>query len=134
MRPLTRDEWDSHVPGTDPRELFEQMTPEQQAKGFTVTGAKAIRDGADIGRVVNARRGMSTAAGPGGRKLKATTEATTVRAVGRTLGDLQKSPGSRYRRTRQTRLMPDQIYEEAERYGWDRAEVIRQLKRFGYIY
>jgi hypothetical protein len=110
------------------------MSPEQQAKAFTVHGARAIHDGADIGRVVNARRGMSTAAGPGGRTIRTTTEATTSRSVGRTLGQLRKTPGSRYRRSTVGRLMPEQIYGEAERLGWDREEIVRQLKRFGFIY
>ncbi|MCW2904916.1 MAG: hypothetical protein JWO67_7181 [Streptosporangiaceae bacterium] len=134
MRPLTADEWDSPLPGTDPQEMFDQMTAEQQARAFTVAGARAIRDGADIGRVVNARRGMSTAAGPGGRKIRTTTEATTSRSVGRTLGQLRKTPGSRHRRSTVSRLMPEEIYWEAERLGWDREEIVRQLKRFGYIY
>jgi hypothetical protein len=134
MRPLTAEEWDSHVPGTDPREMFERMSPQQQAKAFTVAGAQAIRDGADISRVVNARRGMSTAAGPAGRRIQVTTEATTSRSVGRTLGELRKTPGSRYRRSTVGRLMPEQIYAEANRLGWGRDEIVRQLKRFGYIY
>ena len=130
MRPLTREEWDSHVAGTDPKELFDQMTPEQQNKAFTVAGARAIRDGADIGQIVNARRGMTTA---GGRKY--TSEGTTVRGLaGKRLGEATKQRGSRYRRARMPRLMPEQIYAEADRLGWDREEIVRQLKRFGYIY
>jgi hypothetical protein len=130
MRPLTREEWDSNVPGTDPRELFEAMPAEQQDKAFTRAGARAIRDGADISQIVNARRGMTTA---GGRSF--TTEGTTVRGLaGKRLGDATKQRGSRYRRSRVPRLMPEQIYAEADRLGWDRAEIVRQLTRFGYIY
>lgn len=91
-----------------PKDLFDQMTPEQQSKAFTVAGARAIRDGSDIARVVNARRGMYTA---GGRKF--THEAATRRGTGRRL-----------------RLMPEQIYIEA--HG-DRDEAVRLLKLHGYV-
>jgi hypothetical protein len=59
-----------HVPGTkvsgdevarDPRAYFESLSKEQQNRIFTNAGAEAIRDGADIGQVVNARRGMAAA-------------------------------------------------------------------------
>jgi hypothetical protein len=76
---------------------------------FGQAGAAAIRDGADLGQVVNARRGMYTAAG---RSL--TVESTTRRGV---------APGK-------VRLMPEQIYREAR---GDRDEAIRLLKRFGYL-
>ena len=95
------------------------------ANGGTIT-----LDGADIGQIVNARRGMTTA---GGRKY--TSEGTTVRGLaGKRLGEATKQRGSRYRRARMPRLMPEQIYAEADRLGWDREEIVRQLKRFGYIY
>lgn len=117
MRPLTSEEWDQHVAGTDPRELFDRMNPRQQAKAFTVYGAQAIRDGADLGRVVNARRGMATA---GGRQF--TREATTRRAVG----------GARY--GGRGRLMPEAIYAEARRLGWGRDRIVEALKQNGFIY
>ena len=40
---------------------FESLSRAEQDKTFTIAGAEAIRDGADIGQVVNARRGMTTA-------------------------------------------------------------------------
>lgn len=49
---------------TDPTEYFNSLTPEQQARAFTKTGARAIRDGADVSRVVNVnQRGLGTAKG-----------------------------------------------------------------------
>jgi hypothetical protein len=117
MRPLTAEEWDSPVAGTDPRALFERMSPQQQAKAFTVHGAQAIRDGADISRVVNARRGMATA---GGRRF--TSEATTRRATGRT------------RYGGRARVMPETIYAEAQRLDWDRDRIVAALKANGFIY
>lgn len=62
-----------HVPGaenvvgderTDPYATFSSMTPEQQEKTFGRSEARAIREGADIYRVVNiSQRGLATAAG-----------------------------------------------------------------------
>src|SRR5690606_25685747 len=40
------------------RVYFDSLSEAEQRRVFTVAGAEAIRDGADIGRVVNARRGM----------------------------------------------------------------------------
>jgi hypothetical protein len=93
----------------DPRQLFGSMSKDEQDRAFTAEGAQAIRDGADINQVVNARRGMQTA-GVHGRQVRITTEGATRR------GPL--------------RLMPEQIYTDA---GGDRDEAIRLLRRFGYI-
>lgn len=91
---------------TNPRAFFNSLSHTEQDKQFTKAGAQAIRDGGDMGRVVNASRSMYTAAGK-----KFTHEATTV------LG-------------RRARLMPEQIYAEA---GGDREEALRLLERHGYI-
>lgn len=49
---------------TDPYEYFESLTAQQQEKVFGRIEVRAIRDGADIYRVVNIRRrGLATAAG-----------------------------------------------------------------------
>jgi hypothetical protein len=131
-----------------------------QEDAFTATGAQAIRDGADIRQVVNARRGANGLSAPGrltadeqkilkggrakaylqrvdvyGRQVYVTHEGTTRRGVGgKKLGawsdDAVKHPGSDYRRAKIPRLMPEGIYELA---GNDRDEAIRLLKRFGYI-
>ena len=82
--PVTED-----VPGdvrTDPTAYFRSLTPAEQDKTFTKAGAETIRDGADIARVVNARRGIQEA---GGRLF-------TTEAAGR-----------------RPRLMPEQIYRDA---------------------
>lgn len=99
-----------------PDRYFDSLTEAEQDKIFTRAGAQAIREGADIGRVVNARRGMSKAQ-VGGRQIKVTTEATTRR--GRRAG--QKSG---------PRLMPESIFEIA---GQDRDEVLRLLRLYGYL-
>jgi hypothetical protein len=113
-----------------PEELFRSMDSSEQEKAFTVAGAKAIRDGADIGQVVNSRRGMYEA---GGRSF--TSEATTRRGLaGKQLeaggAGLRKVAGERVRRVTVPRLTPKQIYAEA---GNDRAEAVRLLRRFGYL-
>lgn len=101
------------------------MDEAEQDRVFGKAGAQAIRDGADIARVVNARRGMTTAADPSGRRrlvrdergLFTTTEATTRR--GRLPGQVAGA-----------RLMPESIYEIAK---GDRDEAIRLLRAHGYI-
>ena len=93
---------------TDPKAYFDSLSEEEQNATFTKAGAEAVRDGSDLSRTVNARRGVYTA---GGKKY--TTEATTRRETGR-----------------RARLMPEQIYLEAD---GDRDEAIRLLKLHGYI-
>lgn len=105
----------------DPRELFDDMTPAEQAKAFTVDGAQAIRDGADPSRVINARKGMSTVQTPSGRNIAARTnvlgqDVFTTRSLTRG----RKAP---------PRLMPASIYELAT----DRADAVRLLRLHGYI-
>lgn len=129
---------------TDPKKVFESMTPEEQDRVFGKAGAQAIRDGANMSQVVNARRGMYTAS-VGRRQILATTEGTTVRGLfgGYEIGDdgrlrrrgepelERRRSGSRFiRAARVPRLMPEQIYLEAK---GDRAEAIRLLRRFGYL-
>lgn len=110
-----------------PKVLFESMTPEEQDRRFGKAGAEAVRLGADMGQIVNARRGMDTAAG--GRRV--TTEGTTVRGVaGRKLGNFKRLKDERYRRSTVPRPMPEQILRDA---GGDRDEAVRLLKRFGYL-
>lgn len=93
---------------TDPSAYFASLSPAEQDKIFTKAGAAAIRDGADIGQVVNARSGMYTTADG----ARATTAGTSSRG---------RSPGYR--------VMPEQIYSEAG----SRAEAIALLRRYGYL-
>lgn len=89
---------------TDPRRYFASLNRADQDRLFTKAGAEAIRSGADIGQVVNARAGMYTA---GGRDFT-----TTGRGGAR------------------ARLMPEQILREA---GGDRDEAVRLLRFHGYL-
>lgn len=107
MTPCARDD----APGlTDsPMELFEGMSEEQQNRTFGRAGAQAIRDGADIYRIVNARQGLYTAQ-LGGRRVLATRA------------------GSRVVR-RRLRIMPETIYQVAT----DREDALRLLRANGFI-
>lgn len=97
-----------------PDRYFDSLTEAEQNKIFTEAGAEAIREGADISQVVNARRGMQTAQ-VFGKKTLITTTGTTKRGRG------NKTP---------VRLMPESILKIA---GDDHDEVIRLLKLHGYI-
>lgn len=102
---------------TNPNYYFVSLTREQQDATFTKAAAEAIRDGADISQVVNARRSMDVAT-VYGRQAVITREGITRRGVaGRRLG--KGTP----------RLMPETIYQIAQ----DREDAIRLLRRFGFI-
>lgn len=120
----------------DPRAYFESLSVAEQNRVFTKAGAAAIRDGADISQVVNARRGMRKAQ-VYGHDVVITSEGTTRRGVAyrslnRRLGadSDTRAAGERYARTRAVRLMPESIYEVAD---GDRDEAIRLLKLHGFI-
>ena len=106
---------------TNPRTYFDSLTPAEQDRIFTKSGAQAIRDGADIGQVVNARRGMSVSQPLRGAKV--TSEGVTYR------GYANQAPGSTVGRRGGVRLMPETIYEVAV----DRADAVRLLRANGYL-
>lgn len=112
-----------HLPHltTDPRQYFDSLSEAEQNKAFTRTGAQAIRDGADVAQVVNARRGMSQSAS--GRL-------TTANVYGRPAFVTREGVTRRGRGHPRVRLMPEQIYLEA---GGSRDEAIRLLRLHGYI-
>lgn len=114
---------------TSPDAYFHSLSKADQDRAFTPAGADAIRMGADVGQVVNARRGMQTAQ-VYRRKTLVTTEGTTARGLaGKSLGDLGKVSGERYRRSGTPRLMPETILAAAS----SPADALRLLKRFGYV-
>lgn len=88
---------------TDPKAYFASLDEAGQDEFLGKAGAQAVREGADMAKVVNARRGMNTAAD--GRLY-------TTEAAGR-----------------RPRLMPEQIYREAR----DRDEAVRLLRLHGYL-
>lgn len=119
----------------DTREYFNTLDEKQQNKTFTVSGAQAIRDGADPAQVINARRGMAMAKDRFGTTRRVTYESTTSR--GWASGYLRQQydaklvkRGGRYRRTSRPRLMPEEIYEMA---GGDRDKALVLLHKNGYL-
>lgn len=126
MEPVTEDH---HVEPFDAKDVYDQMSPEQRKKTFGEAGMKAIDGGADIAQVVNARRGMQSAT-VYGRKLQITTEGRSTRGfAGRRLQNFAKEPGRRYRVSRTPRLMPEEIFRQAD----NRADAVRLLRLHGYI-
>ncbi|MGC5034115.1 hypothetical protein ACPXCS_06200 [Streptomyces sp. DT190] len=120
-----------------PTSLFEQMTEAQQRRAFGEAGMNAIREGADIAQVVNARRGMTTVTRYG-HEVQATREGTTRHGLyGSRARKFHKAAGARFgettrarTRAKTPRLMPEEIYRLAK---GDREHAIRLLKRNGYI-
>jgi hypothetical protein len=90
-------------------DYFKQMPPALQDSTFTKAGAEAIRRGADINQVVNARQGMYSTAIKG-----VSIKATTTNARGLPM-----------------RLTPDAIFKVA---GDDREKAIALLKANRYIH
>lgn len=127
----------------DPRAYFNSLSRAEQQRVFGEAGARAIRDGADLAQIVNARRGMSLMTAYG-RRVLATSEGATRRGAFYRLerARTEERTGIRFARDRTEarrglprfelrtpRLMPEEIYRLAE----SRDEAIRLLRRFGYL-
>jgi len=160
-----------HVPAaeTDPADIrvnpkayFDSLSREEQDRVFTKAGAQAIRDGADINQVVNARRGAHGLAPAGarvtaeelrmlrggrqrgrleavevdGQRVYITREGVTVRGIaGRRLMAVEGGSGQRRRGDRYRSARTPRLMPESiyQIAGNDRDEAIRLLRRFGYI-
>lgn len=109
------DDGVENVAATDPKAYFDGLTEAEQDKAFTKAGAEAIRRGADMNQIVNARSGMYTTQGG----LLATREGTSKRGFARSVMGSGK-----------VRLMPEEIFRMA---GGDRDEAMRLLKAHGYV-
>lgn len=105
---------------TDPHAFFDHLSPAQQDARFGKADAQAIRDGADMNQVVNARRGLYRTQ-VFGKDLQATTEGMSRRGVAG-----QRLAGS----TKGLRLTVGQIYADA---AGDRDLTISLLRRYGYL-
>lgn len=118
----------------DPNSYFNSLSRAEQDRVFTGAGARAIREGADIGQVVNARRGMYTTTAYG-RTVRATREGSTRRGYfyrqerRRAIERGLVPPSGRGFQLRSPRLLPEEIFELAE----SRDEAIAMLRRFGYL-
>ena len=94
---------------------------------LSIADTQAIRDGADIQEVVNAKRG-------GGRRPKGMTNAITAEIFGRTVkatteGTTRRAEWRRKNPKLPIRLRPESIYEHAK----DADDVLRLLRLYGYI-
>jgi hypothetical protein len=126
------------VAPTDPKVFFDSLSPGEQDKKFGKAGAEAIRMGADMNQVVNARRGVSYAGVSAdgtrrGQKLlnPYTTEGVTKRGLyGVTQSSFKKTSESRYTRAATARLMPEEIIRRAG----SREEAIRLLRQNAFIF
>ncbi|MGW5126689.1 hypothetical protein ACWEQ7_22065 [Streptomyces sp. NPDC004069] len=127
----------------DPKAYFNGLSEAEQERVFGEAGARAIREGADMAQVVNARRGMTTATAYG-RRVAATTEGTTRRGAfyRQERARTEQQTGTRFARDRiearqglprfelrTPRLMPEEIFRLAE----SRDEALAMLRRFGYL-
>lgn len=119
----------------DPAAYFRDLTRAQQEASFGVAGSEAIRAGADIGQVVNARRGMAPSQ-VGGQRVLTTTEGMTRRGlayqrIGSAHGAARdvKVAGQRYRSSPVLRLMPETIAKVAT----DHDDYLRLLYTYGYL-
>ena len=138
MVPTTSGGFDDLV--DSPYDLFEQGRITDLSKAQ----AKAIQDGADISQVVNIR-GIRIAGGSSpASRIRTTLSGTTRRGTygrreidrvgGASTRDAARRQGAvaQYRQTRaaRARLTPESIYRLAS----DRADAIRLLKVYGYIF
>lgn len=110
-------------PVQDAYELFNALSEADQDRRFTQAGAQAIRDGADIYQVVNARRGMSTTEGG---SLVTSAGMTRTRSGGYrgTAGQIMARNN-----VQGARMMPEEIYKRA---GGNQRLINEQLERYGY--
>lgn len=127
MEPVTREHKPTPV---DPQDVYDKMSPAERKATFGEAAVKAVDDGADIAQVVNARRGMASAVVYGQNILK-TAEGVTRRGIaGQRLRNFQRTPGQRLSTSRTPRLMPEEIYKQAD---GDRDHAVRLLRLHGYI-
>lgn len=111
---------------TDPDAYFNSLSRAEQDRVFTVAGARAIREGADLRRVVNVRRraaGLSAADSiPGARRALQRVEIANGITVPVTYSGRKSD--------RRVLLMPEAIFEIAR----DREHALQLLASNGYIH
>ena len=134
---------------TNPVEYFKSLSTADQDRIFGKATARAIRDSdysqTAMNQLVNAREGIDTVT-TFGRQVQITRTGTTTRSTfggyevledgtfrRRSDSDLRRTGYRQPRVAKEPRLLPDEIYSLADEFGWDRAEVLRQLRRFAYI-
>ncbi|AXB41291.1 MULTISPECIES: hypothetical protein [Amycolatopsis] len=127
MMPVTRQQWRESNMDNHPRALFDAMSEHEQNVRFGAGNAAAIRAGADLSQVVNARRGALPVAG-----RWTTTQGTSSRGLaGTRVGELRKQPGRRYRMSQASRPTAGQVINDFS--GGTREELTAALRRYGYL-
>lgn len=112
---------------SDPQDYFQSLSEPEQDRIFTKAGAQAIRDGANMNQVVNARRGMYTTRGGN----LATSAGSSRRGLwGSSQTEFDRRTGGRVRTARRDRMMPETIYSLTN----DRDEQIRLLKYYRFMF
>lgn len=104
--------------------MFNDLSSADQDRIFTKSGAQAIRDGADMNQVVNARRGMSRTSGGSLITDEGMAQTRSGRFRGAAGRIMQRN------NVEGARMMPEEIYRRA---GGDQALITEQLERYGYI-
>lgn len=113
---------------TDPKQYFDSLSTAEQDRIFTKAGAEAIRQGADMNQIVNARLGITTAT-IGGREVKVTTQGTGRRAYFTTVRKAIDAERG-VRSVKRPRLLPEEINRLA---NGDKAASRKLLISNGYI-
>lgn len=116
---------------TDPRAYFNSLSPDAQVATFGKANSAAIREGADVGQVINAYRGTSTTALVTRGTSRARAEAAIpLRPREIPAGQPDIMAAVRVPVGRSTgRLTPEGIYRSAG----SRAEAVDLLERHGYL-
>ncbi|MFD6421042.1 hypothetical protein [Streptomyces sp. NPDC060198] len=113
----------------DPRAYFNSLPAAEQRRVFGEAGARAIREGADMGQVVNARRGMNAAGTTTRVGLRRGSRYWHVERR-RALNAGEITPDvDRAFRIRSARLMPEEIFRTAT----SRDDAVQMLRRYGYL-
>lgn len=117
----------------DPMAYINSLSDAEQDSVLGKAGAEAVREGADLNQVVNARRGMRPAQ-VGGRQVLITSEGTTRRgeAYRYLTAGRRTDVSTGYRSPRaasRPRLMPETIAQVAT----DRDDYLRLLRINGYL-
>lgn len=127
---ITEDEAEDQGLLIEPRSYFDSLSESEQNRVFTNSGAEAIRHGADVNQVVNARRGMMRS--QAGR-ITQTESGAFITGEG-----ISRRGWANYAMRKHVpagrkgiaRLMPESIMRIA---GGDPDETFRLLKKYGYI-
>lgn len=129
---------------TNPLGFFKGLSRTEQDRRFGLGGAEAIRNGADIFKVVNAGRRSKVIVDASGKKVATTLEGTSRRGefFQQKRLEVERRTGQQFARGRSgverglpqfqlrtPRLTPGEILRLAD----GRDELIRLLRRFGYL-